>query len=80
MRPPNSQFGNDITNTTPSSPSNDNNNNNGDDGRDRNGNPLPSAQQLGRDLIFTRLAGRGVIRVVGRCDDAKENNNLGKQY
>lgn len=29
-------------------------------------------------MICTRLAGRAVIRVVGRCNDAKENSNLGK--
>ncbi|XP_014287341.1 leucine-rich repeat-containing protein 20 isoform X1 [Halyomorpha halys] len=27
-------------------------------------------------MICTRLAGRAVIRVVGRCDEAKDNNNL----
>jgi hypothetical protein len=26
----------------------------------------------------TRMAGRAIIRVVGRCNDAQENNNLGK--
>lgn len=29
-------------------------------------------------MICTRLAGRAVIRVVGRCNDAKENENLGE--
>jgi hypothetical protein len=24
------------------------------------------------------IAGRGIIRVVGRCEDAKENSNLGE--
>uniref|UniRef100_A0A1B0DPI3 Uncharacterized protein n=1 Tax=Phlebotomus papatasi TaxID=29031 RepID=A0A1B0DPI3_PHLPP len=68
MRPP-SQFGNDITNTTT-------NDHNGGDGFDSNGNgpPLPpSIAHLGGTLICTRLAGNGVIRVVRRCDDAKEN-------
>lgn len=31
-------------------------------------------------MICTKLAGRAVIRVVGRCNDAKENGSLGKQY
>jgi hypothetical protein len=26
----------------------------------------------------TRMAGRAIIRVVGRCNEAQENNNLGK--
>jgi hypothetical protein len=26
----------------------------------------------------TRMAGRAIIRVVGRCNDAQENNNLGE--
>lgn len=34
------------------------------------------ANQLA-SMIRTKLAGRAVIRVVGRCEDAKENNNLG---
>jgi len=25
-----------------------------------------------------RLAGRGIVRVVGRCNDAQENKNLGE--
>lgn len=29
-------------------------------------------------LICTRLAGRAIIRVVGRCNEAQENNNLGR--
>lgn len=29
-------------------------------------------------MMVTRLAGRGIIRVVGRCNEAQENSNLGK--
>lgn len=29
-------------------------------------------------MICTRLAGRAIIRVVGRCNEAQENNNLGR--
>ncbi|KAK9498990.1 hypothetical protein O3M35_003515 [Rhynocoris fuscipes] len=29
------------------------------------------------NMICTRLAGRAVIRVVGRCNEAQDNNNLG---
>ncbi|RZF41272.1 hypothetical protein LSTR_LSTR010500 [Laodelphax striatellus] len=51
----------------------------------------PPSSQLGADysnaensdpnnmhpmMVCTRLAGRAIIRVVGRCNDAKENNNL----
>lgn len=28
-------------------------------------------------MMCQRLAGRGIVRVVGRCKDAQENNNLG---
>ncbi len=30
-------------------------------------------------MICTRLAGRAIIRVVGRCNDAQENCDLGKR-
>lgn len=72
--PPTSNFGQDITNTTP----NDTNNNGDGSG---NGGGLPNIEErMGGTMIFSRLAGRGVIRVVGRCEDAKENNNLGKCF
>lgn len=73
MRPP-SQFGNDITNqnTNNSNSNDDNNNNNG--GNDGNEFP-PSIAHMGGTLIFNRQAGRAVIRVVGRCEDAKENGS-----
>lgn len=29
-------------------------------------------------MIITKLAGNGIVRVVGRCNEAQENNNLGK--
>ncbi|XP_028137461.1 leucine-rich repeat protein soc-2 isoform X1 [Diabrotica virgifera virgifera] len=32
--------------------------------------------RMGAMMICTRLAGRAVIRVIGRCNDAKENENL----
>lgn len=31
-------------------------------------------------MICTRLAGRAIIRVVGRCNDAQENCNLGEHF
>ena len=69
MRPP-SQFGNDITNQENNS--NNNNNNNEDNGE----NEFPaSVAHMGGTLLFTRQAGRAVIRVVGRCEDAKENGS-----
>lgn len=34
--------------------------------------------RMGAMMICTRLAGNAIIRVVGRCEDAQENNNLGK--
>ncbi|KAG4079255.1 hypothetical protein HA402_006978 [Bradysia odoriphaga] len=69
--PPTSNFGQDITNTTP----NDSNNNNRDES---NGNSISivNIERMGGTQLLPRLAGKGVIRVVGRCEDAKENNNL----
>lgn len=70
--PPTSNFGQDITNT---SNVNDNNSNNG--GNEPNGNGLPNIERMGGAMMLPRLAGKGVIRVVRRCEDAKENNKLG---
>lgn len=61
---------------------NNGNNNNDDDSNNNNGN------RSHQDYIIDRLtqngatpvahiAGKGIIRVVSRCEDAKENNNLG---
>lgn len=70
MRPP-SAFGNDITNQE-----NNNQNNNEDNGNGGDDNEFPpSIAHMGGTLIFTRQAGRAVIRVVGRCEDAKENGS-----
>lgn len=71
--PPTSNFGQDITNTA----NGDNNNGNND------GNGLPNIAQIermGGRMMLPRLAGKGVIRVVRRCEDAKENNKLGKFF
>ncbi|CAH1109655.1 unnamed protein product [Psylliodes chrysocephalus] len=35
-----------------------------------------SDPRFGAMMICTKLAGRAVIRVIGRCNDAKENENL----
>lgn len=79
MRPPtHSTFGNDITNRA-----NNNNNNggnderDGDDGQDDPRIP-PHIARIGGIVTFSPIAGRGVIKVVSRCEDAKENNILGK--
>lgn len=37
-----------------------------------------SDPRFGAMMICTKLAGRAVIRVIGRCNDAKENENLGE--
>lgn len=34
--------------------------------------------RMGAMMICTRLAGRAIIRVVGRCNEAQENSKLGK--
>lgn len=55
MRPPNSAFGEDITNQT---------------------NNEPADPRMAAMMICTRMAGRAIIRVVGRCNEAQENNML----
>lgn len=81
MRPP-SNFGNDITNTQNNNSNNNNNNNNSGD-RDESNN------RSNQEYIISRLAengatpvahiaGKGIIKVVQRCEDAKENNSLGE--
>lgn len=65
MPPAASNFGQDITNTH-------------DGSNDLNRNQLQNIERMGGTLLIPRVAGRGVIKVVKRCDDAKENNELGK--
>lgn len=75
MRPPTSHFGNDITNTT-------NNNGNGNNNNDNNNNNNERSDLIHRiaEMGDTPVlkAGRGIIKVVHRCEDAKENSSLGE--
>ncbi|XP_055539908.1 leucine-rich repeat-containing protein 20 isoform X2 [Wyeomyia smithii] len=73
MRPP-SHFGNDITNTAAND--GNNNNGNGDDNNNNRNTIVARLTEMGATMMFPKIAGRGIIRVVERCDDAKENNNL----
>lgn len=57
-------FGQDLTNTPY------------DGSNDLNRNQLQNIERMGGTLLIPRVAGRGVIKVVKRCDDAKENNEL----
>ncbi len=52
------------------------NNNNGDN----NGDDAAARIQAMRAANCIRILGKGVIRVVHRVDDARENNNLGNTY
>lgn len=61
-------FGQDLTNTPY------------DGSNDLNRNQLQNIERMGGTLLIPRVAGRGVIKVVKRCDDAKENNELGKYH
>ncbi|XP_073831347.1 leucine-rich repeat-containing protein 20-like isoform X1 [Musca autumnalis] len=84
MRP----FGNDITNIANNGNNGNNGNNNNNNNNNNNGNnaidlPMvedprvpPHIARIGGIVTFSPVAGRGVIRVVGRCEDAKENNML----
>ncbi|XP_022919583.1 leucine-rich repeat-containing protein 20 isoform X1 [Onthophagus taurus] len=38
--------------------------------------PAEADPRMGAMMIYTRLAGRAIIRVVGRCNEAQENNKL----
>lgn len=62
-------FGNDITNSQ----------NNGNNENNREG-IISRLSEQGANKAISNIAGRGIIRVVSRCEDAKENNNLGEQY
>lgn len=77
MRPP--HFGQDITNTQ----NNNNNSSGGDDGSNENDRTrqeyiISRLQQNGATPVAP-IAGKGIIRVVSRCEDAKENSNLGEK-
>lgn len=76
MRPPHHNFGKDITNTQ-------NNNRSGGDedgsnDRTRQEYIINRLTQNGATPVLGYVAGKGIIRVVSRCEDAKENSNLGK--
>jgi len=51
-----------------------NNNNNGGDNEEDN---IQNRWQMIRMANCMKILGRGVIRVVNRVDEARENNNLG---
>lgn len=76
MRP---LFGNDITNTSNNNGSG--NGNNDDDSNNNNNNNshhntiIDRLTQNGATPV-AHIAGKGIIRVVSRCEDAKENSNL----
>lgn len=53
----------------------DNSNNNGN--RSRQDYIIERLTQNGATPV-AHIAGKGIIRVVSRCEDAKENNNLGE--
>lgn len=79
MRPP--HFGQDITNT---SQNNNNNSSGGGNDEDESNNNrsrqeyiISRLEQNGARPVAT-IAGKGIIRVVSRCEDAKENSNLGE--
>ena len=58
---------------------NNNNNNNNNNGDDETAS-LQNRWQMMRMASSMKILGRGVIRVVHRVDDAKENQNLGKSH
>ena len=57
-----------------------NNNNNDDDNGENNNNANPAARlQAMRAANCIKVLGKGVIKVVHRVDDARENCSLGKR-
>jgi hypothetical protein len=77
MRTP--HFGQDITNNQ----QNNRNSSGGGNGNDedeqirRQEQIISRLQENGATPVAT-IAGKGIIRVVSRCEDAKENSNLGE--
>jgi hypothetical protein len=76
MRPP--HFGQDITNTQQNSNSSGGVNEE-DDSSERNRQEciISRLAQNGATPV-AHIAGKGIIKVVSRCEDAKENSNLGE--
>lgn len=78
--PPTSNFGQDITNANENSGNRGDGGGNGGDpnggGGGGGGSAASMIERMGGRMMLPKLAGRGVIRVVGRCDEAKENNML----
>lgn len=59
------------------------NNGNNDDDSNNNGNRSQQDYIIDRlaqngAMPVAHIAGKGIIRVVSRCEDAKENNSLGE--
>lgn len=41
-------------------------------------NELPTIQELEENVMVSKTVAESVVKVVKRCEEAKENNNLGK--
>lgn len=77
MRTPN--FGQDITNTQQNNRNSSGGNGNDDDESRRQEQIISRLQENGAiQGPVAAMAGKGIIRVVSRCEDAKENSNLGE--
>lgn len=91
MRPFGNDITNIANNSGNSNGGGNNNNNNNNTNRVATGNDIngdsvqitddprvpPHIARMGGIVTCSPIAGRGIIRVVGRCEDAKENNILG---
>lgn len=76
MRPP--HFGQDITNTQQNNRNSSGGGNGNDDDESRRQEQIISRLQENGATPVAAMAGKGIIRVVSRCEDAKENSNLGE--
>lgn len=75
MRPP--HFGQDITNQQNNRDNSSGRDNNEDGSNDRQSQIIDRLTQNGA-MPVAKIAGKGIIRVVSRCEDAKENSALGE--
>lgn len=78
--PPTSNFGQDITNTSENNNNRDGGDASGNGGNNNGGATISMIERIGGRMMLPKLAGKGVIRVVGRCEEAKENNKLSEFY
>lgn len=49
-----------------------------DDDYTQNRNQLPTIDEIGEEIMVSKLAAERVVKIVKRCEEAKENNHFGR--